>query len=138
MTTLPLTPHKREVLRAWLDGRTIQSRLDAESDWVDYLKDAPQIIRAMERFDDSCYRIKPTTARRFWKQDEIPVGWSARRPLVGHMQAIISGWTDGLTDGLIVHTSVGASITEKNYLQFEVATPGPANSVTWVPAGVEE
>lgn len=54
MSTLPLTPHKRDMLRAWLDGKTIQLR-DVGQQWVDWGAQHPPLFLD----PDDYYRIKP-------------------------------------------------------------------------------
>lgn len=128
MTTLPLSPHKREVLRAWLDGKPPQYRFSPNNPWQDF--DPNNHVISL---NDDNYRIKPTPSRRFWKPEEVPVGWQAR-DVSGKSRGIIlfpgkdgSACTMGLRD-----------VTSDNFMHYEVAPPGPANAVQWQPAGVEE
>lgn len=62
---LPLTPHKRNVLKAWLDGKTIQY-LDG-GHWYDASFDS----RLAFILSDDHYRIKPTPTRRWYTRDEF-------------------------------------------------------------------
>lgn len=125
--TLPLSPHKREVLRAWLDGRTIQVK-EHNGTWHD-----ADGLGLSWRSEDSIYRIKPTPTRRFWKPEEVPVGWQVRA-VSGESRGIILSPGNGgpaCTSGL-------EDVTPDNFTRYEVAPPGPANAVQWQPAGVEE
>lgn len=132
MTTLPLSPHKREVLRAWLDGRTPQKRVSPEDTWEDFDPDETAMV-----FGDDRYRIKPTPTRRFWRPEEIPVGWQVREVSEESRSGIILGYST--SKGVIrVEVYSLSNMHDGNFDEFEVAPPGPTNSVTWVPAGVEE
>lgn len=130
MTTLPLTEHKRNVLKAWLDGKTIQTYYDGK--WKDYVDDDSGIIAGMVQHVDGCYRIKPTPTRRFWDDGEIPLGHQVREINKAECWMIISVAPGGamLANRLWINAM--------NYMNYVVATPGPANAVQWQPAGVEE
>lgn len=129
MPTIPLSPHKREVLRAWLDGKLIQVK--TEYGWSDVFSDGPPPTLAGK---DESFRIKPTPSRRFWKPEEIPIGVMVRkidRPKWIGMILGVSGHGEA-------YTSTVNDITKENFIEFEWAIPGPANQVQWQPAGVEE
>lgn len=127
MTTLPLTEHKRNVIRAWLDGKTIQAIHD--DGWRDWTHNVCMMFDG----DDDHYRIKPTPTRRFWRPEEIPVGWQSR---------LIDGRNNGVITGITgsghAYSSAGQNIWPSTFMNYEVAPPGPANQVQWQPAGVEE
>lgn len=127
--SLPLSPHKREVLRAWLDGRTPQKRVCMEDTWEDFDPNETAMV-----FGDDLYRIKPAPTRRFWKPEEIPIEVMVRK--INSPKWI--GMILGVSGHGEAYTSTVNNITKENFIEFEWAIPGPANSVTWVPAGVEE
>lgn len=127
-STLPLTPHKREVGIAWFNGKTVQTRNSPRDgdNWRDYNGSIPLEFD----LDDSCYRIKPEPKRRFWKPEEIPIGWQIRR--IGSTNgAVIKSGGEWLNTGM-------GGIGPESFTEYEVAPPGPANVVIWIPAGVEE
>jgi hypothetical protein len=76
---------------------------------------------------------KPAPKYRVWEMDEVPLGWMIRR--VGGTNAWIIATVSPKYFGLHGLSGLGL-VSRENFLQYEVAPPGPIKDAKWQPAGV--
>lgn len=129
-----MTPHKKRVLQAWIDGKKIECRpisstagISFEYSWQEW---PMGIVPSLEGKDEH-WRIAKQPLRRFYTMDEAPIGWIARckstSGVIGVLICYQNGW---------IGCCNMPNMDQDNFTEYEVSPPGPERN--WQPAGVEE
>jgi hypothetical protein len=118
-----------DVIRAWLDGKTIECRLNETHEWE---------VTATPLFHiDYEYRVKPEPKFRPWKAEEVPVGAVIKDKREDHFcRSLILGSCARENTVQISHEE------HTKYFSFQEAFDSWEYSLdqgkTWHPCGVQE
>lgn len=118
------------LIKAWAEGRVLQTASKGESDWMD--------VKRGEEVSFDCsvdYRIKPTPKLRPWRTEEVPVGCLLR----------CSTWPKGnaivlieLINDSIYLPNFGSLMRKELHELLTTYEYSLDHGKTWLPCGVME